>query len=170
MSGMDHALSDRQRAHMHRLDAEVDESERGADHVDDGVERADLVELDALDRHAVHVRLGLGQPREDGEGAIAHRGSQRAAGEQIADRDPRTVSVMLVRLVGVPVGRVGMLAVNAYLELRRGDGGRSVRSVQTSTPSSPSTSIASRTRSIGRPRSSSAPTVMSPLMPEKVSR
>ena len=28
-----------------------------------------------------------------------------------------------MRLVGVPVGGVGMLAVNAHLELRRGDGG-----------------------------------------------
>src|SRR6516162_7763473 len=86
----------------------MNEPQRGTD-VDDGVQRADLVELDALDRHAVHLCLGLGETPEDCEGALAHRGGERAAGEEIADRDPRT--------------RAGMLAVNPNLELRRGDGG-----------------------------------------------
>ena len=53
------------------------------------------------------VRLGLGQAREDGEGALAHRGSERAAGEQIADRDPRTVSVMRCGSWACPWGGSG---------------------------------------------------------------
>src|SRR5262249_26027862 len=101
---------------------EMDEPERRSDHVDDGVECADLVELDALDRHAVHLRLGLGQTPEDGEGALPHPGRERAAGEEITDRDPRTMAVM-GRIVGVAVVKVGMLPVNAHVELRRGDGG-----------------------------------------------
>ena len=60
-------------ADVHGVDAEVREAERRADDVDDGVERADLVELDLLGRDAVHAPLGLGEAREDGERALAHR-------------------------------------------------------------------------------------------------
>ena len=46
-------------------------------HVDEGVELAHLVEVHRLDRHPVHVRLGLGQPAQHG---LRRGPSRRPAG------------------------------------------------------------------------------------------
>ena len=57
-------LPDVQRRHDDVVGAEPLHPEHGADDVDDRVERADLVQVDALDRHVVNRGLGLGQPLE----------------------------------------------------------------------------------------------------------
>ena len=57
-------LADVQRRDHHASALEPFEGEDGADDVDDRVERADLVQVDALDRHLVNRRLGLSQPLE----------------------------------------------------------------------------------------------------------
>ena len=48
--------------------AEVAERYRAADHVGDGVERADFVEVDLVDSRAVHARLRLGERGESAHG------------------------------------------------------------------------------------------------------
>jgi hypothetical protein len=48
---------------VHGLDAEPLEPQAGACDVDDRVGRADFVEVHLLDRRAVDMRLGLGEPR-----------------------------------------------------------------------------------------------------------
>ena len=73
----------------------------GADHVDDRVDRADLVELDVLDGLAVQLRLGAREPVEDVE-----RAAPRAFGQlRVLDRraDVRVVVVRVVRVVLVVV-------------------------------------------------------------------
>ena len=49
------------------------EREHRADDVDDRVERADLVQMDLLDRHLMDRRFGLGQPLEHRLRAVASR-------------------------------------------------------------------------------------------------
>ena len=48
----------------------------GADDVDDGVDRADLMEVHVLDRLAVGLRLGRGEGGKDRERRVAHRRRQ----------------------------------------------------------------------------------------------
>ncbi len=69
----------------HAGDAELLEQQAAADHVGDGVERADLVELDLVGRNSVHRALGLGQDAEDALRARPHRGRQGGALEKLAD-------------------------------------------------------------------------------------
>jgi hypothetical protein len=57
---------------MDRVDAEVHEAERRADHVDDRVERAHLVERHVVGRDAVHAPFGSGERGEDRERTVAH--------------------------------------------------------------------------------------------------
>ena len=52
------------------VDVEHLEGGAGADDVDDGVERADLVEVDLAGRSAVELPLDLGQRPEDGQGPV----------------------------------------------------------------------------------------------------
>ena len=58
---------------------------RDADHVDDRVVRADLVEVDAVERDAVDLRLRRPQTLEEGEGALADRSREAALAEQAPD-------------------------------------------------------------------------------------
>src|SRR5262249_53536785 len=62
---------ERQRRGLDRVDAEELEAEGGPGDVDDRVDRADLVEVDVVDRGAVDLRLGGGEPLEDGARARA---------------------------------------------------------------------------------------------------
>ena len=63
--GLDRAAAEPERPARDALDAEQPEPDHRADDIDDRVERADLVEVDIVDRDAMDRCLGLGQPRED---------------------------------------------------------------------------------------------------------
>ena len=84
------------------LDAQRVQRRGDADHVDDGVERADLVELDVGGVDAVDRALGLGQHGEDPVGHVPHGVGQVGGVEQGADRADRTVLVAV--LIGDDVG------------------------------------------------------------------
>ncbi len=71
------------------FDCQQSEADAGAADVDDGVDAADLVEVDVAGRRAVDLCLGLGEPREDRDAPRSWTGSSRAeASEQVADRRP----------------------------------------------------------------------------------
>ena len=61
------------RAHD-RFDAQQVPADRRADDVGDRIDRADFVEVDLLDRRAVDLGLGLGQPAKDPLGQVFLRG------------------------------------------------------------------------------------------------
>ncbi len=63
--GADHARAGDHDRRVDRVDLQHLEGGAGADHVDDGVEAAHLVEVHLLGRPAVEVPLGLGQRAED---------------------------------------------------------------------------------------------------------
>ncbi len=62
-----------------------------ADHVGDGVERADLVEVHVARVAAVHGALGDGQPLEGPGREVAHRRVEGGGGQQVADVAPGAV-------------------------------------------------------------------------------
>ena len=74
-----------------------------ADDVGDAVEGTDLVEVDALERHAVDRRLGLGELAEDAPRQFALLRRQRRLGEDRLDVGQEAV----VLLVGGLDGRLG---------------------------------------------------------------
>ena len=80
------------------LHAEQIEADGRPDDVGDAVEGPDLVEMDLLQRHAVHRRLGLGQAAEDAPGQLALRRGQLAPVEDRFDVGQVAVDVFLRRL------------------------------------------------------------------------
>ena len=72
VGGPDHAGAGDDGGRPHLVDAEHLEGGAGADDVDDGVEPADLVEVDLLRRATVEAALGVGQRREGGQRAGRH--------------------------------------------------------------------------------------------------
>jgi hypothetical protein len=79
----DEAAPHRQRGHQD-LGAQVVERRRAADHVGDGVDRADLVKVDVVDRGAMHLRLGLRQAEEGPMRARPHPFGEAGLVEQRA--------------------------------------------------------------------------------------
>ena len=112
------AATDREGSDVDRVDAEVGEPERGADDVDDRVERPHLVKLDLLEGHTVHFAFRGSQSGEDRERPLAHGGLERATRDQVTDRDvwPMPVVGWVVR-----VRAIGVTPANAYVELRSCD-------------------------------------------------
>ena len=139
-----------------RTSSTSEQLEGGArpDDVDDGVEGADLVEVDRVGRHAVEAALRLGECGEDGQGAGADPVGQVGAGQQAAEVGERAVVVRVLRRVD------------------DGAGGARGRRAAPPRPGGPSPetgrrAITSRTSSTSAPASSRAPSAMSPAMPEK---
>ena len=66
-------------------DAEHLQTDAGAGDVDDGVDRADFVEMDAVGRGAVDLGLGVGQPAEDAFGGVAGAGGDVGGVEDADD-------------------------------------------------------------------------------------
>ena len=58
----------------------------GADDVDDGVDRSDLVELDVVGGHAVHLSLDLGKHAEGSLGTVANSLGKIRGIDQFTDR------------------------------------------------------------------------------------
>ena len=96
---LDGAAADVQRRRDDVVDAEPLEREHGADDVDDRVERADLVQVDVVDRHVVDGRLGLAQPLEQRDRARLPRCRQRGVADQMRDLFERPMPVRVAACV-----------------------------------------------------------------------
>ena len=72
------AAADVDRAAGEPLRRQVLDRRRGAHQVDDRVDRPDLVEVHAVDRHAVHLGLRLAQPLEEPARPLLHRSAPDA--------------------------------------------------------------------------------------------
>ena len=68
-----------------RVACVTDCSSAGADHVDDGIDAADFVEVDLIGRPAVQSSLGFGQSCEHGLGPFLNPGGQACLGHQALD-------------------------------------------------------------------------------------
>ena len=73
MGGFDGAAAEPDRAADHLVDRELAQSRPGADDVDDGIDRPDLVEVDVVEGDVVDGGLGLAQAAERGSGPGGHR-------------------------------------------------------------------------------------------------
>ena len=107
------ALADGDRAAHDALDVERFQRSTGADDVDDGIDRPDLMELDVVSRGAVHFSFHLGQQAEGSLGAVTNALGQICGVDQFADRPVAAVVIMRVIMI-VPVGE------NHNVSLRRG--------------------------------------------------
>jgi hypothetical protein len=141
-----------QRRDVHALGAEQVQAEHRAGDVDDRVHRAHLVEVDLLEAGAVHLCLGLRQPREDPRGAGDHGGRQRAG---VEDRED--------------VAQLAMLVACALVQYDVG-----LRRAERAAPHLARLQPESRNRQLGElgaqrrertPASRSAPRIMSPEAP-----
>ena len=139
---------------MDCLRAEQIESEAGADDIGDGIDRAHFVEVHLFDRYAVDPGFGLAQPLKTASAFSLVRSGRLAP--SIIARDVRkmamlvsfdTFDVELCRGDTVPLG---------LLEAERGACLEGAERFQQDVLSAPA--------------STRAPTVMSPLIPEKASR
>ncbi len=83
------AIAGQQGGGDHAVDVELLHGQAAADHVGDGVECADLMELDVIDCGAVDLRLGLGERAEDALCPGLHPFRQGSSGKQIADHAVR---------------------------------------------------------------------------------
>ena len=82
MSGVDETARQRQRRAHHALHAEQLEAGEHAHHVDDGVDAAQLVQVDAVAGSAVDGGLHFPEAPEDGAGAALDGGRDRARLQQ----------------------------------------------------------------------------------------
>lgn len=102
MHGAGGAATGGQRRAVQALDAEEAQAGDGAGDVDDGVERADLVELDGVGGNAVDARLRLGEAAEDREdGCLVGQRERRGLDD---GGDVGQAAVRLARLGEVDVG------------------------------------------------------------------
>jgi hypothetical protein len=76
------------------VDVEALEGGAGADDVDDGVERPDLMELDVVGSHAVDATLDHRQSLEDGDGPLVYAAREVGAGEHLEHLAIATVAVL----------------------------------------------------------------------------
>ena len=92
---------------MEPLDAEEVEGEARADHVDDGVHRAHVVEVHLVDGDAVGPRLRLGESREDARRPLLHRRRESALLDD-AEHGAEVPLRVLVTAVGPAAVAVGV--------------------------------------------------------------
>ena len=138
------------------VDAEQVEADAGAGHVDDRVERADVVELHPSRGGAVHPGLGVGEPAEDAGGSPASGAGGSGEDGQAAERVRVDVAPVAVL---VAVGRAGQVHVDLRGARSRPSSPPSARAGSRRAPS-PSSSRSSVSK--GTPASTSAPRIMSP--------
>ncbi len=103
-----HPAADVQRRAHDLVCLEPVEREDGADDVHNRVEGADLVEVDAVDRHLVNGSLGLGQPLEQRLGARLPGGRQRRAVDVRVDLREASVRMLPLAMSVVVVVRMDM--------------------------------------------------------------
>ena len=98
------------------LDAEAPQQVTGADHVDDRVHGADLVEAHPLNRHPMHPGLGLGQGPEGGDGGVLHGLGQGRVEDHPPNLRPVPAGVMVVAMpVIVPMIVVMAVIVPVFM-------------------------------------------------------
>jgi len=93
-----------QRRTVDGLDFQRSESRHRADHIDNGIHRADFVEMDRFDRPAVHPGLRLGQPLKYGGAFLLDRGLQIALLQNLEDIGQAAMVVPVVLLVDLHNG------------------------------------------------------------------
>ena len=145
----------RHRAERDLVDVEHLERGARADHVDDGVDAADLVEVDLLGRAAVQPALGLGERverrRAPGRGT---RSGRRASSTRPLMCAARAHDRRLRRRARGPC-----VAADAAAQHRLG--------LERPAADRQALAACARTSSRSAPASTSAPSAMSPAMPEK---
>jgi hypothetical protein len=108
----------------HAIDPEDVESDRRRGHVDDRIDRSDLVKMDGLEGDAVDPRLGATERLEDREGPRPDGGRETGALEEAVD-----LAVSAAVGVGVRVGMGVVGLVRMVVGVRRGRvAGRCARS------------------------------------------
>jgi len=75
------AAAEREWRHGHVLETEVREASASAHYVQQGIQPAQLVEVDLLERNAVDASLHLSETPEDGAGGVTGRRGQTAGGD-----------------------------------------------------------------------------------------
>ena len=95
MRGPDEAARRGERRADDLVDAEVLECEGDAADVGDGVDRADLVEVDLVRRDAVDVALGLGEASERLVRACMGAGGEVGGVDELADGGPVAMDVLV---------------------------------------------------------------------------
>ena len=145
-------------ADVDRRDAERVDADRRADDVDDRVDAADLVEVDVVGRRRrARVASASASSRKIASARLRARGGERGRLQDRADRRERALGLRLCR---------------PHVELRRAD--RAVLAMLERELAVRRTAERRDTArgdpSNGNPRSRSAPTVMSPLIPENASK
>ena len=133
----------------------MDHARAHTDHVGDGVEGSELVEVHVLGSHPVDLALRLGQPGEHVVGQRANVLVQAGPGEQLLDLAP-----------GTPVRGV----LDHDVTTHRGEASALYPLLDSSCTSPSATfSTASAITPSGTPASTRAPSSMSPLAPEEAS-
>ena len=95
------AAADVERRRDDAVGAEPFHREHGADDVDDRVDGADLVQVDAVERHVVNRGLGFGEPVEQRDGARLPGRRQRRTADVALDVGE---AVMTLGLPAVALG------------------------------------------------------------------
>ena len=92
---MHHSAADVQRRADDAIGVEPFDREHRADDVDDRVERADLVQMDLVDRNLMDGRFGFAEPMEELFGARLRGRRERRALDQRVDLGQAAVRVVM---------------------------------------------------------------------------
>ena len=154
---LDEPVPRRHRRGDDAVDAQQVPADGRADDIGDRIDRADLVKMDLLDRRAVDFGLGLGRAGERSAWPVPSAGR--------LSRLPSIISVMWCRCRWACSGWMldrDLAAPESPFA--------SPRSATSRQPGSPSESMPAWIAARSTPASTSAPSVMSPLMPLRQSR
>ena len=101
-------------------DVEVHNAGRGRDDIDDGIDRADLMKVDLVDRDVVDLRLGGAKQLKSANSKRLDRGAQGSGLDQPTNDSKRAAMamLMLVALLLVRMRMAGLVQV-LRLDLRR---------------------------------------------------
>ena len=154
MLGLNCAAANVDRGRMDFGDVKKIECDAGSDDIGNGIDRADFVEVNFFDGDAVDAGFGFAQPEENGGGGL-RAGAEGRAGDHRRGCARGGDALRLVADMDAKF-RCGDAAADGFLDLEPRAG---IEAMQ-----------AHRSASEGAPASSRAPTVMSPLIPEKASR
>lgn len=124
MIRIDRTVPDRNRGTGHSVDAEQLEPDRSRDHVDDRVDRPDLVKMYVFELRTVDLRFRPTEHFEDREGPISNVGSKLRPRDQIANL--RILSTVAVR-AGMRVTVSVLMSMVIRVRVRMAVSGRALR-------------------------------------------
>src|SRR5215213_5924390 len=107
------------------LDLQSVETDCRANHVDDGIERTDLVKVNVIDRLVMNTRFSFGKSREDLHRTLLHSVRQCRTVDNLFNIRERSVAVLVCRL-NARVRRTQTRAINC-LEVDAEPGNRKQR-------------------------------------------